>query len=79
MDREDAEARETLGQLARRTLEVFTRDVDGQIGSRRMELFEEQPGLEAAAAAKFDQLAILADGLGHLGGVRFAGSPVLSA
>ena len=45
------------------------RDVDRQIGPRLAELFEQQPGLEAAAAAEFDQLAIRADRLGHLGGV----------
>ena len=79
VDRDDSQPGKAVGQFAGRPLERLARDVDRQIGSRLPELLEQQPRLEPAAAAELDQLAILADGLGHLVGVRVAGSPARCA
>ena len=69
VNRQDLQSRKSPGQIDGRLLECIAGDIDRQIGSGCIELFEQQPRFQAAAAAKFDQLAIFARGIGHFTGV----------
>jgi hypothetical protein len=48
---------------------MFARNINRDVGSGRLQRIEEKSRLDAAAAAKFDQVDILANGVGHLRGI----------